>query len=90
MILNIYAFKDNKMRCYTQPFYNDVPEENVKVGIIRAIQGNPEKSGLYKGKVLSRLGIFDDTTGKIEPCEPVYILDCDEVIASLDYGKDNA
>ena len=90
MILQIYAFKNNKLRCFTQPFYNDVPEENLAAGTTRAIIDAPEeKRGIYKNKCLYRLGEFDDTKGKITSCDPVLVLDCDEVIASIDYGKED-
>ena len=86
MILNIYAFKDNKLRCYTQPFYNDVPVENVAVGTTRAILGAKDPN-IYKSKVLYLLGTFDDASGKIISQEPELVLDCDEVLGGLENGK---
>lgn len=88
MILNIYAFKDNALGCFTQPFYNDVPVENVGVGTTRAIIGaTPDKRAAYKHKVLFKLGTFDDVKGKFTECDYELVLDCDEVLARLDDGK---
>lgn len=88
MILNVYAFKDNALCCFTQPFYNDVPIENLEVGITRAIVGaDPSRRASYKHKVLYKLGTFDDAVGKIDCCDPVLVLDCDEVLARLDNGN---
>ena len=90
MILNIYAFKDNGLGCFTQPFYNDVPIENLEVGVTRAIVGaDVSKRSSYKHKVLYKIGVFDDTNGKIESVSPELVLDCDEVLARLDDGKGN-
>ena len=76
MKLNIFAFKDNALGCYTQPFYNDVPAENVAVGITRAITGaDPLKRGVYKHKVLFKLGMFDDSIGKFIECDHELVLD---------------
>ena len=88
MILNIYAFKDNALGCYTQPFYNDIPAENLIVGIQRAIvAAEKSKRSTWKHKVLYRLGVFDDATGKIENCDLELVLDCDEILARLDDGS---
>jgi len=88
MILNIFAFKDNALGCFTQPFYNDVPAENVGVGVTRAIiSAIPEKRAGYKHKVLYKIGQFDDCKGKFTECDHELVIDCDEVIARLDDGK---
>ena len=87
MMLSVYAYKDNALGCYTTPFFDDRPSENVGIGVARAIIASEKKSSM-KHKVLYKIGTYDDAKGSITPCEPELILDCDEVLARV--GSENA
>lgn len=82
MKTNVFAFKDNSLGCFTTPFFNDVPVENMGVGMTRAIIGAEKKSS-YKHKVLYKIGEFDDLTGKFTTCDLELVVDCDEVLARI-------
>lgn len=86
MKLSVYSFKDNALGCFTSPFYDDRPLENVAIGVARSIASSEKKQN-YKHKVLYKIADFDDATGTITPCDHVLVLDCDELLATIDPGK---
>lgn len=82
MTYTIFSYKDNKIGCYSNPFYDDRPVEHVATGVTRAILGSDNKDKM-KHKVLYKIGTFDDVKGELVPCSPELVLDCDEVLASV-------
>lgn len=82
MKLVVYAYKDNALGCYTTPFFDDRPTENVGIGVARAIIASEKKSSM-KHKVLYKIGEYDDAVGLITSVEPELVLDCDEVLAKV-------
>lgn len=92
MKLSVFAFKDNALGCFTQPFYDDRPIENIAIGIGRSIIAS-EKKYSYKHKVLYKIAEFDDATGVITSCEKDLVLDCDELLASIpgeEHGREES
>lgn len=86
MKVSVYSYKDNALGCYSSPFYDDRPSENVRIGVARAIIGSEKRSSMAH-KVLFKIGEFEDTTGIITPIDPEFILDCDEVLAQIAPAK---
>ena len=85
MILDVLAFRNKKLKCYTQPFYSQEKLENLETNLSRSIYTGGQTMILkYKNLVLYKFGTFDDQTGKYDLLEePELITDCDDVIASL-------
>lgn len=88
MKLAIYSFKDNALGCFTSPFYDDRPTENVGIGVARAIASSTKKE-VYKHKVLYKIGEFDDALGTFTEIGHILVLDCDELLTSLESHEKN-
>lgn len=80
MKLNILAMKDVRIGAFGQPHFTDkdihVEAKELARGLAISEQ---EVRNKYVGKHLYCLGQFDDETGVITACEPVFLLACDEV-----------
>lgn len=85
MILDVLAYRNKKMKCYTNPFYSQEKIENYEVNIGRSlIAGGPAAVEKMKNLALYLFGQFDDVAGKyILLDEPELICDIDDIIASL-------
>lgn len=85
MILDVLAFRNKKLKCYTQPFFSQEKEENIEQNMARALFTGGESMILkYKNLVLYKFGTFDDNAGKYDLLdEPVMLFDCDDIIASI-------
>lgn len=82
MILDVLAYKNKKLRCFSNPFYSQEKLENLEVSVTRQIiQGDKDKA---KNLALYHFGTFDDITGKYDlKKEPELLFDCDDIIAAL-------
>jgi len=73
---NIYSIRDKKANYYHQPFTmsNDVlAKRTVAMSMEnkqQSISFEPEAFDIYK------IGTYNDESGKITPCEPVFIENC--------------
>lgn len=92
MILDVVAFKNKKLKCWTNPIFTQEKLENLETNYYRAIgTGGPVAKEKMKGLALYHFGTFDDVKGKYELLEePEYLFDCDDIISSLpEEVKDN-
>lgn len=82
MKYSIYSYKDIALGCFSTPFYDDRPVENVATGVARSIcsSEHPEK---VAHKILFRIGEMEDITGVIVPLEHELVLDCDQLLTQL-------
>lgn len=84
MILDVLAFRNKKMKCYTNPFYTQDKLENQEIGMSRVLLTNPEARLKYKNLALYHFGTFDDIEGKYNLLkEPELLFDCDDLIAGI-------
>lgn len=85
MILDIFAFRNKKMKAFTNPWFSQDKLENMEVNLSRSIiLGGPDMVAKYKNLVLYHFGTFDDEKGKyILLDEPELVCDCDDIIAQL-------
>lgn len=85
MILDIYAFRNKKLKCYANPYFSQDKKENVETNMSRSLlSGGPEMRLKYKNLSLYYFGKFDDDSGKYDLLEtPELILDCDDLIAQM-------
>lgn len=67
MILNVFAFKNKKIECFTQPFFSDVDPEKFAINTKRSVFASEdlEKIVPYKNLTLYIIGVFNDETGEI-------------------------
>lgn len=84
MILDVLAFRNKKMKCYTNPFFVQEKLENQEINMMRYLQENEGGKLKYKNLVLYHFGTFDDVSGKYDLFkEPEMLYDCDDLIAQL-------
>lgn len=84
MILDVLAFRNKKMKCYTTPIFTQDKLENLEVNHFRSlIAGGPAAIEKYKSLALYHLGTFDDESGEFKLKEPELLFDCDDLIAQL-------
>ena len=85
MILDVLAFKNKKLKCFTNPFYSQEKLEYIETNMARSIMlGGESMVTKYKNLVLYHFGTFDDQTGKYDlKAEPDMLFDCDDIIASI-------
>lgn len=85
MILEVFAFRNKRMKSYTNPWFSQDKIENMEVNMSRSlILGGPDMVKKYKNLVLYHFGTFDDETGKYDLLEqPEMIFDCDDLIAQI-------
>lgn len=83
MILNIIAFKNEKIEAFTNPHYIDVEPEKAAVQLARSMKVEPDKATPYQNLTMWFLGTFDDETGSFDVGEPEMLLDCRKVWKEL-------
>lgn len=85
MILDIYAFRNKKLKAYANPFFSQDKKENLESNMFRSlVVGGPDMVAKYKSLVLYHFGTFDDETGKYDLLEqPEMMYDCDDLIAAI-------
>lgn len=85
MILDIYSFRNKKLKCYANPFFSQEKKENMEVNMGRSLlAGGPEMRLKYKNLSLYYFGKFDDDSGKYDLLDtPELIFDCDDLIAQI-------
>lgn len=88
MLLTLVSFKDKQLDTYTTPQVTDLKEydeirEDARRQIIQS-----QNRGVFKGKNLVKVGIWDSKTGTIQACDPEFLLNCDEIISEAeDYER---
>lgn len=85
MILDIFAYRNKKLKCYTNPFYSQDKIENMETSMGRALMlGGKEMQNKYKNLALYHFGKFDDAAGTYDLLkEPELIYDCDDILAQI-------
>ena len=85
MILDVFAFRNKKLKCFANPYFAQDKLENVETNLSRSIAaGGPEVKLKYKSLALYHFGTFDDTSGVYNLLkEPELLADCDDIIAAL-------
>lgn len=84
MILDVLAFRNKVMGCYTNPIFTQEKLENQEANMFRSlVYGGDSAIAKYKNLALYHLGKFDDEKGKFELCEPELLFDCDDLIARV-------
>lgn len=88
MILDVLAFRNKKMKCYTQPFYTQDKLENQEINMSRVLVTSEEARLKYKSLALYHFGTFDDEKGIYNLLkEPELLFDCDDLIAGISEEK---
>lgn len=85
MILEVFAFRNKRMKCYANPYFSQEKLDNIETNLGRSIvMGGPEMQKKYKSLALYHFGTFDDCSGKYDLlAEPELIVDCDDIIAQI-------
>lgn len=82
MILNVMAFYNKKINCYTQPHFIDMEPEKAALQLSRTLTLTEDWKMIdqYKNLTLYYLGQFDDETGEFIQEEKRALLDCSLVV----------
>lgn len=80
MLLNVFAYKNELLDCFTNPFFTDVDVEKMSVNVSRQIVIEKDKDKIAHLKFYF-IGTFDDVTGKFSLLEEPKLLLCtDDII----------
>ena len=81
MKLNIFIFRNKKLKCTGQPYFDDHEPEVFAKSFERMLQtASEEKVYQYENVDLYHLATYDDESMVLTPVEPLKILDCTLVL----------
>lgn len=82
MKLNVMAFYNKKITCYTQPHFIDIEPEKAALQLSRSLTLTDDWKMIdqYKNLILYYLGQFDDETAEFIQEEKRALLDCSLVV----------
>lgn len=84
MLLNVYAYYDQKMKCFCTPMFSSDEKDVALENVARTVRGEQAKFN-YKDFSMYYLGKYDDVTGVI------YGLDKPDLMAHLiEFGPQEA
>jgi len=80
----VMSVLDTAARAFAQPFY--APAEQVAIRSVRDMVQDPERSNQLakhpEDFELYNLGLFDDNSGTLEPCEARLVCRCKDLVRS--------
>lgn len=89
MILDVFAFRNKRLKCYANPYFAQDKIENVEVNLTRTIaMGGDSAKAKYAHLALYHFGTFDDVSGEYNLLSQAELVcDCDDIIAGLPEGE---
>ena len=87
MTLNVYVTRNKKSGQYGKPAFEVMSEAQIKESYTCSFLEAPEEQKLLLRELEAyKIGEYNTETGKVEPCEPLFLLD----LGSIDgKAKDN-